>query len=201
MSTESASEPAFVTVVSGLPRSGTSMMMQMIAASGLPILTDDARVPDRSNPRGYFEHEAVKRLARESGFVSSASGMALKVVSPLLPRLPSGPHYRIVLMKRDLDEVLRSQARMMGGAAANSPADREGEDGILRAAFTKSVAQARAWIENDPNTLGLEIEHGEALCEPLQVARRVAEFLGRSSETDALASMAAAVDTSLYRTR
>ena len=201
MSTGLASEPGFVTVVSGLPRSGTSMMMQMIEAAGMPILTDAVRVPDRSNPRGYFEHEAVKRLARESSFVRGASGMALKVVSPLLPRLPSGPHYRIVLMKRDMDEVLRSQARMMGGAAANSPANREGEDGILRAAFTKSVAQARAWIEKDPNTLVLEIEHGEALCEPLQIARRVAEFIGTSSEADALASMAAAVDTSLYRTR
>ena len=190
-----------MTVVSGLPRSGTSMMMQMIEAAGMPILTDAVRVPDRSNPRGYFEHEAVKHLARESSFVSSASGMALKVVSPLLPKLPSGPHYRIVLMKRDMDEVLRSQARMMGGAAANSPADREVEDGILRAAFTKSMAQARAWIEKGPNTLVLEIEHGEALREPLQIARRVAEFIGTSSETDALASMAAAVDALLYRTR
>ena len=86
-------------------------------------------------------------------------------------------------------------------AAANSPADREVEDGILRAAFTKSMAQARAWIEKGPNTLVLEVEYGEALREPLQIARRVAEFIGTSSETDALAGMAAAVDTSLYRTR
>ena len=194
-------EASFVTVVSGLPRTGTSMMMQMLAAAGLPTFTDGARLPDRSNPRGYFEHEAVKRLAQESDFVTEAKGKAIKVVAPLLPKLPSGLHYRILLMERDLDEVLRSQASMLGDNDPRPEVERERENRILRAAFTKSLGQARAWIDEQPEATALEFDHGEVVREPMEAARRVAAFLDRPTDPIALARMAEAVDASLYRAR
>ena len=102
----------FVTIVTGLPRSGTSMMMQMLAAGGLPVLSDDRRLPDDNNPRGYFEYEKVASLREDSNWILDARGKAVKVVAQLLPHLPRGA-YRVIFMDRNLDEVVQSQRRML----------------------------------------------------------------------------------------
>ena len=99
-----------ITIVSGLPRSGTSLMMQMLAAGGMPILTDQRRLPDEDNPRGYFEWEEVKRLPKNPALIARGEGMAVKVVSHLLAFLPATHEYRIVFIERPLPEILASQA-------------------------------------------------------------------------------------------
>jgi len=106
-------DPGFVTIVSGMPRSGTSMMMQMLAAGGLPPLVDDRRDADESNPKGYFELEKVKRLPSENDWLAEGQAKAIKIVAPLVPFLPQGFDYRVIFMQRDMDEVLRSRHSML----------------------------------------------------------------------------------------
>ncbi|HNY87520.1 MAG TPA: hypothetical protein PKN23_13545, partial [Candidatus Hydrogenedentes bacterium] len=115
--------PPEIVVVSGLPRSGTSMMMRMLAAGGMPLFTDGVRAADSDNPLGYFEHEAVKRLREDASWVPGAAGKAVKVVSALLPALPEGFQYRVILMRRPLEEVLASQRRMFGRRGAPAADD------------------------------------------------------------------------------
>src|SRR5687767_8101595 len=100
-------------VVSGLPRSGTSMMMNMLRAGGLELLVDDRRTSDEDNPEGYFELEAVKKTHLDSSWVDAAPGKLVKVVSEHLRQLPSTHTYRVVFMRRKLDEVLASQRQML----------------------------------------------------------------------------------------
>ena len=103
-----------VTVVSGLPRSGTSMMMKMLEAGGMAPVTDGVRAADEDNPQGYFEFEAVKRLGKdEPGWLNQVGGRAVKIISRLLCELPPGHSYRVLFMHRDLDEVLSSQRQML----------------------------------------------------------------------------------------
>src|SRR5215212_2341111 len=102
-----------VTIVTGLPRSGTSMMMQMLAAGGMPVLAAAVRAPDADNPRGYLEFEAAKRTARDAAWVAGAAGKAVKLVHLLLPDLPQEHEYRVLFMRRDMDEVLASQRAML----------------------------------------------------------------------------------------
>src|SRR2546428_444309 len=101
-----------ITIVSGLPRSGTSLMMQMLAAGGMSILSDGERQADLDNPRGYFEWERIKQLPKEPGCIAEAEGKVVKVISQLLLALPAGHEYRVIFMQRPLAEVLASQERM-----------------------------------------------------------------------------------------
>ncbi|WP_412068040.1 sulfotransferase [Rubrivirga sp. IMCC43871] len=183
---------ATVVVVSGLPRTGTSMMMQMLTAGGLPAYTDGAREADPSNPRGYYEHARVKGLARDRAWVPEADGHVVKVVAPLLPFLPPGAAYRVVLMDRDLDEVLASQAAMLAESGhAPAPAD------VLRTVFEQRLAAAHAWADETPRAELLTVSYPEAVADPAGVARRVADFVGGLDP----GPMAAAVDGSLHRQR
>lgn len=178
-------------VVTGLPRSGTSMVMQMLAAAGVPPYTDGAREADASNPEGYLEAERVTRLAYESAWLPEADGHALKVVAPLLPHLPPGPTYRAVLIERDLGEVLRSQEAMLGrdGATAAS-------DASLRTAYARYLDAARAWLDRHASTLVLQ--HREVIDAPLQAAERLHAHLGLDGDP---AATAAVIDLSLHRQR
>src|SRR5450432_3057856 len=102
-----------ITVVSGLPRSGTSLMMQMLAAGGMPLLTDQIRAPDQDNPRGYFEFERVKQIKRDQAWLGSAVGKAVKIIHLLLYDLPPNRNYRVIFMRRNIEEVLISQRKML----------------------------------------------------------------------------------------
>src|SRR4029450_2106899 len=102
-----------IVVVSGLPRSGTSLMMQMLQAGGMPLLTDDLRPPDADNPNGYWEYEPVKRLHQDNSWIRKAEGKALKAVSGSLHYLPPQPTYKILFMQRPMQEVLASQTVML----------------------------------------------------------------------------------------
>src|SRR5438876_12209503 len=104
---------AEIIIVSGLPRSGTSLMMQMLDSGGVEVVTDHVRAADTDNPRGYHEFEKVKRIKQDASWLPLTRGKALKMVSQLLYDLPPGENYRIIFMERDLDEVLRSQEKML----------------------------------------------------------------------------------------
>jgi hypothetical protein len=185
----------FVTVVSGLPRSGTSLMMQMLRAGGLAPLTDDARAADASNPRGYLELDAVKRTRQDAGWVREAPGRAVKVIHLLLEHLPPTQRYRVILMTRPLTEVLASQARMLerdGRRGAALPPAR------LEAVFRAQLEKARALLASAAHFDALEVGFAETIAAPHATADRVRAFLGLDLDT---AAMAARVDPTLYRER
>ena len=188
-----ALEALSVVVVTGLPRSGTSMLMQMLAAGGLEAFSDGARAPDANNPRGFLEHARVRALARDAEWLPEADGRAVKVVAPLLPHLPAGPAYRVVWLDRDLDEVLRSQRRML--ARLGRPA---APDDTLRAAYARHLEAAAAWTETTPRVGVLRLDYARVTEAPTEAARTLAAFLDRGLDVEAIA---AAVDPALYRER
>ena len=184
---------SFVTVVSGLPRSGTSLMMQMLQAGGMPVLTDGERTADESNPRGYLELEAVKRTRNDAGWVTEAAGKAVKVIHLQLRDLPASRSYRIIFMRRDLREVVASQQSMldrMGRKGAGLPPEK------LRALMETQVRDVLAWMAQQPNFTVLEVEHADAVYRPATAAARVNEFLGGSMDE---AKMTEAADPRLHR--
>jgi hypothetical protein len=186
-----------VVVVSGLPRSGTSLMMQMLHAGGLPLVTDGVRQPDESNPRGYFELEAVKQLDRTTDWLwlEGARGRAIKITSPLLRYLPDRLDYRVILMVRNLDEVLLSQDRML--ARGGTPAA-ERDSAALRPQFEAHLVEVRRLLRQRRCFEAIEVQHADLLRDAHAVSARVADFLGLDLQ---IARMAAVVDTNLYRSR
>lgn len=183
-----------ITIVSGLPRSGTSLLMQMLHAGGYPVLCDDQRPADADNPRGYFEYSPVRRLEQDNRWLAEADGKALKVVSPLLYHLPQGFDYRVLFMQRPLDEVLRSQATML--SRRGQPAT--DEDSAMRLHFERHLLAVDAWIAQQANVSRLTLNHAEVNAEPRVAAERIAEFLGTALNLDA---MTAIVDPALHRQR
>ena len=185
----------YITVVSGLPRSGTSMMMQMLAAGGMPILADDLRPPDPDNPRGYFEFDPVKRTRTNPDWATAAVGRAVKLVHLLLPDLPPGFSYRVVFMHRSLEEVIASQAAMLR-RLGRRPADLAPQR--LAELFAAQIRRVTVWLEQQPQIRTLHVPHRRAIEEPARLARDISAFLeGRLD----VARMAAAVDPGLYRHR
>ncbi|HUA19540.1 MAG TPA: alkaline phosphatase family protein [Bryobacteraceae bacterium] len=183
-------------VVAGLPRSGTSMLLQMLAAGGVGVLSDGLREADEDNPRGYFEFERIKSLFRSSKWLLDARGKAVKIVTPLLAALPTDLACRVILCERDLDEVLDSQDRMLGrrGHAPGTPEQRQ----VLKDEYARASARAKAMLGSRPMTQLLTVEHRSAIRNPLATAQRISDFLGGGLDP---AKMAAAVDPALYRNR
>lgn len=190
----SSEAPDPIVIVSGLPRSGTSMMMRMLAAGGMPILDDGLRAPNVDNPHGYFEVERVKSLAKDSTWVHEARGKALKVVSELLRYLPGDETYRVIFMRRDIDEVLRSQRTMLSHRGEAIPAD---EDDVRRASI-QHAAEIAEWLRAQPNMQVLYVNYGRTVGDPGPAAESIQAFLGRRLDA---AAMTRAVDASLHRNR
>jgi hypothetical protein len=191
----SAARP-FATIVTGVPRSGTSLVMQMLAAGGLPLLADDARPPDADNPRGYFECERVKRIASDASFVADAIGRALKIVVPLVRHLPASLAARVLFVDRDLDHVIASQERMLvrrGSAEAGAI-----EPARLAAILARQIDESRAFLVERTDTQVLRVEHSALLGDPHATATAIGAFLGGGLDAGA---MAAAVDAALHRER
>ena len=182
-----------ITIVSGLPRSGTSMMMQMLIAGGLPACTDFVRRPDVDNPLGYYEHEKVKRLKQDDAWFDEAEGRALKVVSGLLRELPQDRCYKVIFMQRRLDDVLASQARMLQrmGRAEDSPADAE-----MREYMELHLAGITAWLRGRPNMEIRYCDYHAMLAAPRDGALAIVRFLGLPLD---VARMASAVRPELHR--
>lgn len=181
-----------ITVASGIPRSGTSLVMQMLEAAGLPILCDDARSPDSFNPHGYYELEAVKATARDTSWIEGAPGHAVKVISTLLPALPREYPYRVILIERDLAEVVASQARMLG-----SRESRIGEQRLIEI-FAAQREETRALLDREDHFEWIAVQHADLLRHPACVAKALAAFLELPQAAE---EMAAVVAPGLYRER
>lgn len=182
-----------IIVVSGLPRSGTSLMMQMLQAGGVEVLTDGERAADTDNPRGYFEFEKVKQTRRDPSWVPAARGKAVKMISQLLYDLPAGERYRVLFLERDLDEVLRSQEKML--ARLGKPAAPREQ---IRQAFLTHLERLHAWLGEQRHMALLRVGYAALVGCPEDEARRITGFLGRALLIE---QMAAAVDPALYRNR
>jgi hypothetical protein len=183
-----------VYLVSGLPRSGTSMMMRALAAGGASILADDARPADPDNPHGYFELAAVKATARDASWVREAPGRVVKVISHLLPHLPAGQEYRVVFMRRRLDQIVRSQRAMLtrlGGAAP-------GDDAVARRILADHLVEIEAWLETARHMRVLGVSYEQTLAAPGTQVDRIADFLALALDR---AAMARAIDPALHRQR
>ena len=188
-----ADRASVVTVVTGLPRSGTSMMMQMLAAGGIPAHTDGIREPDEDNPRGYYEHEQATRLYQESSWLPSARGKAVKLVARLAPFLPAGHEYRLVMMRRDLNEVVASQRAMLrrlGRGGANL-----GPAALMRS-YIRELIHVHRWLRDTPDVSVLSVDYAETLRCPGETAQRLGEFLGTPFDR---AAAARSVDPQLRR--
>ena len=189
----------FTTVVSGLPRSGTSMAMQMIVAGGIAPLTDGLRVADADNPRGYFEFERVKALRTDKAWLDEARGKVVKVIHMLVPELPDDRPYRVVFLDRDVREVVKSQTTMLarsGKSGGGLPPDR------LAAIYAQQLAQVHAWLAARPNFTVLSVRHADLIADARAQADRIAEFLAHAGAPALdVATMSTAVDPSLHRNR
>lgn len=182
-------------IVSGLPRSGTSLLMSMLAAGGIPPFTDRRREPDESNPRGYWEFEDVKRLkaGADSPWLGLLDDHAVKIVIPLIRRLPADFAADVLLLERDLGEVLASQVAMLArrGLPTADPA-------VLRPAFEREVELTHRWLAESTGCRWLTLSHRRLIGDPSGSAREIAVFLKRPLDE---AAMAAEVDPALHRQR
>ena len=183
-----------IVVVSGLPRSGTSLVMQMLAAGGLAILGDDLRRADEDNPRGYLEFEKVKSLERDTTWLPEAEGKAIKIISFLLPKLPSSFEYQVIFVRRNLVEVLRSQEKMLErrGQPPGPPAE------IMAAHFQKHLQTVEQWLSCQSNIRVHYCDHAQLIEGPASASASIQEFLKLPLNME---KMAVCVDPDLHRQR
>ncbi len=182
-----------VYLVSGLPRSGTSMLMNMVQAGGMQILTDKLRRADKDNPQGYFEFEPVKKLPQgKTDWLDQAQGKAVKIISELLEYLPKDYDYKVVFINRDLDEVLASQAKMMERRSRNDNVDKQ----AIKQAFKRHLKEVKQWLADQKNIEVLQVDYNQTIINPEQTAQELNRFINKGLNVD---KMAAVVDPSLYR--
>ncbi|MBI3960089.1 MAG: sulfotransferase family protein [Chloroflexi bacterium] len=195
-STERGGESAIV-VVSGLPRSGTSLMMKMLEAGGVPLVTDHKRQADIDNPNGYYEMESVKALSKgDVAWLNAAQGKAIKVISALLVHLPVTYTYRVIFMQRSMQEVIESQRRML--IHRNMPHSTD-DDSRLAALYTRHLQKMKQWVDQQPGFSSLTVEYSTLLSGDAHAAiQEIAEFLQRPLDAE---NMQQAINPSLYRNR
>ena len=196
-----------ITVVSGLPRSGTSLIMQILEAASIPAFTDNKRKPDDSNPKGYYEHGRIASLLNSSdrSWIKEAKGTAIKVVAPLLTSLPrklrktdSEPepfHYRLLFMERDMEEILQSQDTMLQRLGKSAAASEKAAD--IRKAYWQQERHAKSWCLN-VRVHAMSVTYEGLVHQPDQILPQVAAFLGLA---DKLPTMRACIDPALHRAR
>ncbi|MEO0338721.1 MAG: alkaline phosphatase family protein, partial [Bacteroidota bacterium] len=185
-----------VTIVSGLPRSGTSMMMQMLEKGGLKPFTDKVRSSDENNPKGYYEHEQVKNLKHQKQFVFNAIDKSLKVVAPLLPQLPQRLRYKVIFMERDFSEIYDSQGKMLNRLGKEKQT--ELEKATLIAQYENNLQSIKQWISRNPHVEAIYINYKNVLDNPFGQAIAINEFLDYQLLPEL---MVQAVDSDLYRER
>jgi hypothetical protein len=185
----------YITIVSGLPRSGTSMMMQMLAAGGMPVLSDNIRRADEDNPRGYYEYEAVKTTNQDASWLKHAYGKAVKMVYLLLYELPQDYNYRVVLMTRKISEVIASQETMLQRHSRDTGALNSAELGRL---FENELLQLQSWLQDRSNFEVLKMNYNSVIRDPDSEVRRLVAFIDRNLD---MRAMVAVLDRSLYRHR
>jgi hypothetical protein len=188
--------PAPVIVVSGLPRSGTSMMMKMLEAGGLPVMIDGLRAPDPDNPEGYYELERVKELDKgDTAWINEARGQGIKVISALLEFLPKDNQYQVIFIHRRIEEVLRSQRKMLErrGEKTDDVGDAEMAD-----LFAKHLTKVKGWLRQQPNFAVLDVDYNAMLQDPKPYIQSINQFLGGVLNEQAMGDI---VNPDLYRNR
>jgi len=185
-----------IILVSGLPRSGSSMMMRMLEAGGVPILTDGVRKPDEDNPNGYYEFERAKRLNDDLSWVRDARGMAVKLLyCPVIYKLPADFQYKVIFMRRDLGEVVASQFAMLRRKGVSDlPAD----PAIIAAAYKTELEKAERWLASQSNFETLYIDYSQTVADKQGTCLRIKRFLGVALHE---VGMEGAIVQSLYRQR
>lgn len=185
-----------ITVVSGLPRSGTSMMVKMLAAGGIEPMTDGLRQADDDNPNGYFELERVKKLREgDAAWLQDAPGKSIKVISALLEYLPPGYDYRVLFMQRNLGEVLASQRQML---ANRGEASDQASDEQMARRYLSHLEEIDAWLKTRRDIETLYVPYNRLVQDPLPYIQQVNAFLGGGLDLEAMAKV---VDPKLYRKR
>jgi len=184
-----------ITIVSGLPRSGTSLMMQMLKAGGMPVVTDHIRKADTDNPQGYFEYERAKQIKKDASWLPQCRSKAFKMVSMLLYDLPPTETYRIIFMQRQLDEMVASQNKMLvRQGTAKEPTD----DVRMVELFRKHLSEMENWLASQPHMDPLFISYNQLMADPKAEIRRLVAWFDRPLDA---AGMSKVVDPSLYRNR
>jgi len=183
-----------ITIVSGLPRSGTSLMMQMLAAGGMTLLTDFERKPDVDNPRGYCEWEPAKKLPKQPELIAEAEGKAVKVISQLLLAVPQGHDYKVIFMERPLPEVLASQDEMLRRRGKTDSVPHE----AMTNAFKEHFRAVNAFFKKRSDIAVLPIAYNKVLQDHTAIAESIKNFLQLDLNLQAMLSQ---VDPSLYRNR
>lgn len=183
-----------ITIVSGLPRSGTSMMMRMLEAGGLPPLIDNIRIANEDNPAGYYEFEPVKRTKQDPSWLTQAPGHAVKMVYRLLYDLPGTCHYRVLMMRRETSEVLASQRTML----KREDLDDHVADEQMAALFKMELARVDKWLAQQPNFSVMDVDYNRIVLETAPVAAEIEAFLNVGLD---LQEMCNVIDMSLYRNR
>jgi len=187
--------PDIITVVSGLPRSGTSMMTKMLEAGAMQLLTDGLRAADEDNPKGYYEFEKVKQLDHDQYWLEDAKGKAVKIISDLLRHLPRDCTYRLIFMERRMEEILAFQRLMLIRRGEPSHAV---SDDTMATIFSKHLQQAKVWLREQPNLNVLYVNYNEILERPVEQVRRINQFLDGSLNPDRTVSV---VDPAQHRQR
>ncbi len=185
-----------IIIVSGLPRSGTAMMMNMLKAGGIKILEDKTRKPDENNPKGYFEYEPAKKLPEGNiSWLDEAEEKAVKVISFFLQHLPDKFEYKIIFMERNFDEILKSQKQtVMEKGQKTHPK----EDKMMLEYYKSHVKQTKEWISLQSNFSVLYLSYNEMVKHPEQHLDSICEFLGNELNKD---KMNKVIDEKLYRQR
>ncbi len=184
-----------VVIVSGLPRSGTSMMMKMLEAGGMKVLIDGIRKADEDNPKGYYEYEIVKKVKEDSCWVKEARGKVFKMVSMLLYDLPEEENYKVIFMRRRMSEILVSQRKLVErmGKKLDSAGGVE-----MEKLFDKHLNEIIKWIEKQKNIDVLYVNYNDFIESPQEQTERVNHFLNNKLNTIEAAKV---VDKTLYRNR
>jgi hypothetical protein len=168
--------PGEMVIVSGMPRSGTSLVMQLLAAAAVPLMIDEKRPPDESNPQGYYEWEPIKHLPKDPQRIGQAAGHAVKVVSPLLRFLPRQHRYRVIVVRRNLADTVASQNRMR--ARLTGHAAEGAGNGVVMHELARHLEETREMLERAPNVLWIEVDFEELLARADTALERIAEFCG-----------------------
>lgn len=183
-------------VVSGLPRSGTSMMMKMLEAGGIPPLQDNIRTADEDNPKGYYEFERVKKLPNDTAWMPEAVGKAVKIIALLLTKLPlKGYRYKVLFMRRDIEEIMKSQKQMLirRGESPDKISDEE-----MITTYNRHLSEVLSFLEANSCFTVFFVNYNDLMRDPEDWVPRIAAFLGKEIDIEA---MKAVVDPNLYRNR
>ena len=185
----------YVILVSGLPRTGTSMMMKAIHAGGIESIVDNIRKADEDNPKGYYEFEPVKKTKEDASWLNDALGKVVKMVYRLLYDLPAEFQYRVVFMRRDIKEVLASQNKMLerSGKSGGGISDEQ-----MEALFAAELAKCEKWLAEQPNFSVLSVVHRDMINDAATQVQKINDLLDGGLDTEAMAST---VDPALYRNR